>query len=41
MKSKSPTFTYQTRLNLEREDALNDYAQLMGRVERKLFAALM
>jgi hypothetical protein len=42
MKSEIKLFTYQTRLNLtdEQEAILNDYAELMGRVERTLFAKM-
>lgn len=42
MKSKPPTFTYQTRFPMTEEEdvTLADYADLMSRVERTLFADL-
>jgi len=41
--SERPVFTYQTRLDLteEQEAVLDQYAQLYGKVERTLFAALI
>ena len=42
MKSEAKIFTYQTRLHLTtiEETVFNDYAELMGKVERKLFAEI-
>lgn len=42
MKSELLTFTYQTRIILtqDQEAILDDYALVMGQVERKLFAAI-
>jgi len=41
--STAPTFTYQTRINIDSQLAsiLDDYACLMSTVERKIFARLM